>query len=118
MTRFTPILALTLFLAPACTATKTEIINRTSVGLTAARAAFTEEDERLQMQAVTTATSRMEADAALAKHREKRSAVTKAFQGAWAALAVASMDPSDVNIAKLVQLSAEAVTAMQGGISP
>lgn len=101
------------FSCASCATTKESLINRTSVGLTAARAAFTAEDERLQMAIVDGADSRVEAEKALAAHRKRRDVATKAFQTAWAALAVAALEPSDANIARLTELATLAVRAMQ-----
>lgn len=104
---------LLVFLA-GCGVTREAVIHRTSVGLTAARAAFTAEDERLQMAIVDSAESKLEAERKIQEHRKKRDAATKVFQAAWAALAVASIEPSDANMSKLMELAGRAVGAMQG----
>lgn len=104
--------ALVLLLAASCTLSRESVINRTSVGLVAAREAFTAEDERLQMAIVAGAATKPEAEAKLAEHRKGRDAATRAFQVAWSALAVASLDPSDVNLERLSKLASEVVAAL------
>lgn len=107
-----------VLLGLACTTSRESIISRTSVGLTAARAAFSAEDEREQMAMVDAAKAKPDAETAIAAHRKRRDLATKAFQAAWAALAIASVDPSSANLQKLGELATAAVSLMQQGAAP
>lgn len=104
--------SLFLFLMVACGSSREAIINRTSVGLTAARTAFTIEDEQIQLTIVSASLTKAQADMNLLAHRRQRDIATKAFQAAWGALAVASLEPSDANMARLAELAAEAVASI------
>jgi len=114
MRRTAPILLILVALA-ACGASRDSILSRTAVGLDAARAAFTVEDERQQLALVAAANTEGEARQAVAAHRKNRDAGTKAFQVAYGALASAALDPSDHNMARLAELAGLAVAALKGG---
>lgn len=107
-------MAVLFLLLAGCGATREQIIQRTSVGLTAARAAYTAEDEREQMLIVAESKSREESEKRLKAHRDIRDAGTKAFQAAWAALAVASLQPSDENMGRLMELAGKAIDVVKG----
>lgn len=120
-----------LILAVTACAGRDTLLVRTDRGLAAARSAFSAEDERQQLEIAEAAKAKAhaavvagdkpaaeaavaEGAAKLATHQHKRDLVTKAFQAAWLALAAASLDPSDLNISRLIQLAALAVAAVEG----
>lgn len=105
-------LGLSLVVSSACGASREAIINRTSVGLVAARTAFTTQDERMQMALVEGSANKAEAEARISAHRKSRDMATKAFQAAWSALAVASLEPSDANMQRLTELAGAAVATL------
>lgn len=135
--------AVLLVAAAACGASKTAIIHRTMIGLDAARdgsaAAFERWQEELIDQArdrervelgklkaagadrpaaeAAIAAIRADRDDAIAAARRARDKSTKAYQAACVAIAAAALEPSDLNLRRMVELVATAVAAFnaEGG---
>lgn len=85
---------------------KERTIKTTLTGVNAARAAFVAWDDRAQNEIVDKATSMAEGQAALEEHRRRRVTLVTAFEGAYRAIALAAVDPSDLNVAEVVAAAA------------
>lgn len=107
-------------LVAACGTSRNATVARVAAGLDAARAAFTLADEQMQNTLVDEAPDRPTAVARVAEHRKKRDLATKAFQAAYAGLAVAALEPSDLNLARAIELGGAALAAFNAmkGVTP
>lgn len=103
-----------LALVAACATSKDAVLTRTLAGLDAAHVSFVSLDEQRQAEIVEHASTLDEGKAALAAHRKARNKITDAFVAAYGAVAVAALEPSDANMARLVALAVAAVTALKG----
>lgn len=103
-----------LALVAACATSKDAVLTRTLAGLDAAHTAFEAMDTRRQADLVERAQTMAEGKAALASHRARRDKVEDGFIAAYSALALASLERSDLNLGRLVQLATEAIVAFRG----
>jgi hypothetical protein len=101
-------------IATAC-ASREATIRRVAAGLDAAHKAFSVEDERQQLAIVAAAQSEPEARQGVAAHRRQRDKVAAAFQAAYSGLAVAALEPNDLNLARAIELAGAAYAAWTAG---
>lgn len=105
---------LPLLLLAACATSKDAVLTRTLAGLDAAHSAFEAMDTRRQADIVERATSLADGKAALLAYRGKRDKIEDGFIAAYAAVGLASVQLSDLTIARLIQISTEAIVAFRG----
>lgn len=103
-----------LALVAACATSKDAIISRTLAGVDAAHAAFEAMDARREADIVAAATSHADGEAKLTAHRKVTDKIEDGFIAAWSAIALASLDRSDANLGRMVQLATEAMVAFRG----
>ena len=95
-------------------------LKTTLVSLNAARDGFVTWDRLHQEQIIKDAPSLAEGKSALATYREARQPVSLVFEVAYRGLAVAALDPSDLNVMRVLEQVKEVVETIRvlTGLSP
>lgn len=99
----------------AC-ANRQKIVTRTAMALEATQNFYVEKDEEAQMLILADSSDRQTFETRIKEHRANQAKIRVGLQAAWAALAVAALEPTDLNISRMVELASKAIQAInQGG---
>lgn len=98
----------------AC-ASRQAIVTRTATALEAAQQYYVVADEAAQMQILADSPDRPLFEKRINEHRQRQAKVKVVIQAAWAALATAALEPSDLNLGRLATLASQAIAAINGG---
>ena len=107
-----------VLLTMACVSAQEKAVKHSLTALNAARTGFVAWDAETQRGIVASATSLEEGRAKLGAHRTKRERVVAAFNVAYAALALAALEPTTANLleaALQARILYEAIKALKEG---